>query len=447
MIKKIITTMVIATFVFTSLTTTCFSYNIDVEEAKSEGINLKEMQFRYPLINYEPVSPSIPRTEIVVSSGLPSSLDWRNYDGYDWTTRAKDQGECGSCWAFSVVGAVESACEIANNAPTFNPDFSEQEVISCTEPQGGNHNNCSGGNPYHALQTIKEIGALYEKCYPYGFMGNNPDNLPCHYGLCNDRVSSSEIVSIVLVDNDLSKEKIKQQLQKGPVSLGMDVYVDFWWSEPGKPPYDENNIYHHGTSDESPIGYHSVLCVGYNDYPGYWICKNSWGQNWGNMEGFFNIAYGECCIESRQMTSLEFKQISNKPPETPNSFKGTGNMQKGDVGWYYLENPVIDPDGDQLYYMINFGDGTYSGWKGPYESGEWPGENKEFGCSHEWTTAGNFIVKAIARDEHDAESGWSNEITVNVQRKNKFFIKFLFSQRIFRLMDIFIDDDLLSRFT
>ena len=74
---------------------------------------------------------------------------------------------------------------------------------------------------------------------------------------------------------------------KGPVDACFIVYADFFSYTSG--------VYQHVSGDVA--GGHCVAIVGYNDNPGYWICKNSWGSGWGE-QGYFRIAYGECGIES-----------------------------------------------------------------------------------------------------------------------------------------------------
>jgi hypothetical protein len=70
--------------------------------------------------------------------GLPPSLDWRN-NGGDFTTPIRNQRNCGSCWAFATLGTFESRMEIANNNPSLNPDYAEQDLVSCAGCGG-----CSG---------------------------------------------------------------------------------------------------------------------------------------------------------------------------------------------------------------------------------------------------------------------------------------------------------------
>jgi hypothetical protein len=86
----------------------------------------------------------------------PSSFDWRNYNGQDWTTEIRDQGSCGSCWAFSSLAVIESKIDINLNNSSFNKDLSEQDVIT-NNPYGG---SCDGGYETDALNYTKNIGLL-----------------------------------------------------------------------------------------------------------------------------------------------------------------------------------------------------------------------------------------------------------------------------------------------
>jgi C1A family cysteine protease len=106
-------------------------------------------------------------------------LDWRN-NGGDYTTPAKNQGNCGSCFAFSAMGALEAMINIANSNPNLDLDLSEQYILSCVGPQGLCPNDCvSGGNAYYAFWYIKDgvspsnNGALPESCFTYQAVDSN----------------------------------------------------------------------------------------------------------------------------------------------------------------------------------------------------------------------------------------------------------------------------------
>ena len=82
---------------------------------------------------------------------VPEEFSWRDFEGEDYTTIAKNQGNCGSCWDFAAMGALESRIEIREECSKLNPDLSEQYVLSCL-PAAANYygEGCWGGTPYGA---------------------------------------------------------------------------------------------------------------------------------------------------------------------------------------------------------------------------------------------------------------------------------------------------------
>ena len=76
--------------------------------------------------------------------GLPTKFDWRS-NGGNFVTPVRDQGSCGSCWAFATTAALESKALIYFNRPGATTNFSEQIVLSCTPPHSDGSNNCDGG--------------------------------------------------------------------------------------------------------------------------------------------------------------------------------------------------------------------------------------------------------------------------------------------------------------
>merc|ERR1719317_244481 len=88
----------------------------------------------------------------------PLTMDWRTQGA---VTPVKNQGQCGSCWAFSTIGTVEGAHAIATGSLV---SLSEQNLMDCDS----NNNACNGGNPYVALQYIMQNGGVdTEDSYPY----------------------------------------------------------------------------------------------------------------------------------------------------------------------------------------------------------------------------------------------------------------------------------------
>ncbi len=209
-------------------------------------------------------------------SELPPVLDWRANNG-NWVTPVRDQGACGSCWAFSAVAQIESWWMIHHNAPSPPLDLSEQFVLSCAGV-----GTCSGGDIGGVLSFARTTGIPSEKCLPY----RADDKIPCANACPNwaaeaVRVPGWEYITF----EEALTENIKAAVFRHPVSAHFTVYEDFTAYAGG--------VYEHLSGKE--LGGHGILIVGWNDYEQSWICKNSWTQNWGDR-GFFRIKWGNCGI-------------------------------------------------------------------------------------------------------------------------------------------------------
>lgn len=230
------------------------------------------------LLGFIPPPPGmlegIPTLELETSASLPAVFDWRALGG---TTAAKNQGACGSCWAFAPVGQLESHARIYDGRIL---DLSEQAIIDCNTYGAG----CNGGWAAAAYEIFRNYGAVAETCVPYLASHGHP----CTQTACEvlARISSPGYAS---VPNSVSQ--IKQTVyDTGPVSTSMYVHDNFYNYTSGC-----WNVHYPGTSN------HAVLIVGWDDNAcggeGAWIVKNSWGRNWG-IDGYFYIKYGVCNIGS-----------------------------------------------------------------------------------------------------------------------------------------------------
>lgn len=209
------------------------------------------------------------------SSEPPETLDWRHHleenSDNSYVTLVRDQGNCGSCWAFATTAALESNILIRNNQPNVNLDLSEQILVSCSRA-----GSCGGGYIDRASDFISDTGLPKESCYPYTATNGN-----CRRA-CNDwRLKTDGIDSWDYVDNSVGAIEDALYLY-GPLVTTMDVYADFFYYKGGIYEYD------HGTYQ----GGHAVLIIGYDDTNQYFIVKNSWGTNWGE-QGFFKVAYSQ----------------------------------------------------------------------------------------------------------------------------------------------------------
>ncbi|MGD0237508.1 MAG: C1 family peptidase [Syntrophorhabdales bacterium] len=204
----------------------------------------------------------------------PATLDWRNYNGGNWVTPVRDQGQCGSCWAFATTANLESATLIKNNTPGTNLDLSEQVLVSC-----GGAGSCSGGSPGLASNYIENTGLPVETCYPYTASNGTCSSACSGWQATAYKISGWSYVATTAPTVDAIKNALNTY---GPVNTTMEVYSDFFYYSTG--------VYQYTTGTYE--GGHAILIVGYDDGSQSFICKNSWGTGWGEA-GFFNIAYSE----------------------------------------------------------------------------------------------------------------------------------------------------------
>lgn len=201
---------------------------------------------------------------------LPASFNWQ---ALGKVTPAKDQGSCGSCWAFASVGVLESRLLIDANVEY---DLSEQQQVSCNTDMSG----CSGGRS-SALKFWYNTGPMKESCTSYCACDNPcTDYIKC--GLLD--YHTADYYTVHVSDSVAVKTSLKAD---GPAYFRFDVYDDFktFWSTatPGA-------VYTQTTGAE--VGGHAVLLIGWNDDKGAWLCKNSWGRTSGpNKDGTFWMAY------------------------------------------------------------------------------------------------------------------------------------------------------------
>jgi C1A family cysteine protease len=283
--------------------------SIKTNQDFSKDIYEKESQITYdPFIFDYPVMDKITSfpDEILgepypIIDNLPDQFSWKDHEGKDWTTPAKNQGQCGSCWAFAALGVLESMVEIREGNADLNPDFSEQYVLSCLSEAG----SCRGGRAWVALELIQDDspvgnnanGTIFEECLPY----EADDDIPCSEK-CPEWMD--QLVPVLkwgaweADGTNEGRKSIKSYIfENGPVASHMRV-TDLFKAYGAL--IHSPHLYYPRFRRSHSVN-HVVMIVGWKDISfipsgGYWICKNSWGTEWG-YDGYFNIAYGSLNID------------------------------------------------------------------------------------------------------------------------------------------------------
>jgi C1A family cysteine protease len=208
---------------------------------------------------------------------LPTSWDWR---AKGVVSPIRDQGQCGSCWAFSGTSTIESA--VAIKTGVLN-DLSEQQGVDCSTIKEGYKNmGCNGGWYYDLWDYVKANGGLTsETCYPY------TSGVTKSTGTCKKTCSSvanTKVVSQVVV-TPYSDTAMLNGLYVNPVSVAIEADTRAF------------QLYSSGVFKDSGCGTtldHAVVLVGWGtDTVGgdYYILRNSWGTTWGES-GYMKIARG-----------------------------------------------------------------------------------------------------------------------------------------------------------
>jgi inhibitor of cysteine peptidase len=234
-----------------------------------------------------------------ITTALPSSWDWRTQG---IVPDVRDQGDCGSCWAFGTVGIMESAVK-KGGGPL--PDLSEQFLVSCNKDGW----SCDGGltaTKYHynvlgINQTA--VGAVLEADKPYtATNGTCPTAYNHPYKASGWAFVQSEW-ALPTVD------EIKNAIYTyGPVAAA--VCVDSGWY------FYTGGVYIPGSNQCSGSVNHLIVLVGWDDATSSWILRNSWGPAWGE-DGYMRIRWDTTGTTSRVGTGTSWVTYLNVPPTVP----------------------------------------------------------------------------------------------------------------------------------
>jgi C1A family cysteine protease len=200
---------------------------------------------------------------------VPDSIDWSDKGA---VTPVKNQGSCGSCWAFSTVGSLEGRAQLAKGNLQ---QFSEQQFVDCDKDFGDQ--GCNGGLMDNAFKYAEQADICTEDSYAYKGKGGSCAASGCSVGLKTGEVSGFVDVKT----ND--EQALMEAVAAGPVSVAVDAVTLF-------------QLYFGGIMSGlcGASLDHGVLVVGYGTDNGkdYWKVKNSWGSSWGE-KGYVRMLRGK----------------------------------------------------------------------------------------------------------------------------------------------------------
>lgn len=212
-------------------------------------------------------------------------VDWRDFGG---VTAVKDQGGCGSCWAFSAVEQVESAAMLATGMTT---ELSTEQVVDCDTSDFG----CQGGDTISAYRYMMDAGGLEsESDMPY--VSGSWDTPQCAADPSKFQVRLTDYY--LIADEASDEDTMMEVIQEEPISICVEA--DAW------------QLYSGGVLGRDVCGSdlnHCVQLVGIQ-VGQYWTARNSWGEDWGE-QGHLRLSVGEnTCGLAEEATLVEVEQTS-----------------------------------------------------------------------------------------------------------------------------------------
>jgi C1A family cysteine protease len=251
-------------------------HNADTGQTFTMGMNyftdLTPQEFNDMYIGREKqpreVSSSVCKKYVSNGGDVPLYLDWRSRGA---VTGVKDQGQCGSCWAFSSTAAVEGVLAVNSGLLV---DLSEQELVDCAA--GFMEHGCNGGDMDFAFRYVKDYGQCSLDSYPY-VSGQTQQSGTCQKN-CTKVTKVDECYDVSSGNQNDLLYAVAQQ----PVAVAIEADTKYFQS------------YSSGVLTSTDCGTkldHGVIIVGYGTENNidYWLVKNSWGSDWGE-QGYVKIA-------------------------------------------------------------------------------------------------------------------------------------------------------------
>jgi len=245
--------------------------------------DLTKAEFKKQYLGFKPAANRVrPPKKVRPYKTTVQSKDWRLSGA---VTAVKDQGQCGSCWAFSATEAIETGYFFGTG---LQKELAPQQITSCDSSDLG----CNGGDPLTAYEYVESIGGIEtEAAYPYT-SGNSGDTGNCYaqHDQFEAKINSYSTIS----SRSYEEDDMMQEIQTSPMSVCVDA--ETW------------QLYMGGVVTSATCGTeldHCVQAVGYDAENNYWIVRNSWNTDWGN-EGYIYVEAGtNACGIAQEATTVD----------------------------------------------------------------------------------------------------------------------------------------------
>jgi len=222
-------------------------------------LNTQEFSEQIGCLDMASSKPEATESTQVWLEAAPTTVNWVTAGA---VTPIKNQGQCGSCWAFSTTGCLEGLNFLQGSKTLLS--FSEQQLVDCSSSYG--NQGCNGGLMDNAFKYVAAQGIELESVYPYTAVT----------GTCKYSASQVVFKNKGYTDNTANNEvTLMNAVAVQPVSVAIEA---------DQPVFQ---LYKSGVITSASCGTsldHGVLAAGYNTSGStpYWLVKNSWGASWGN---------------------------------------------------------------------------------------------------------------------------------------------------------------------
>jgi hypothetical protein len=355
-------------------------------------------------------------TKLSANISFPASFSLLSYIPY--VPNERDQGHCGNCWVWGCTAPVEVANRIQNG---ISDRLSIQFVNSNYNGGSGSSWACCGGWENGFANFYTSQGKFIPWSNANANFRDGGQGCPGSTTTPASSISATPnylITSIqwhliptrgsgITQDQAINNIKAVLNMNKA-VTLGFylpdfNPFWSFWGSSSGV----WNPDLYCGLPDGQYPGGHEVTIVGYdgtNPSNRYWIALNSWGIDAAHPDGTYkikmNMSY-DCSNSGYYSYDFGYFDVTfggNTPPNAPSAPSGPASGTPGSS--YSYSATATDPNGDQVKYTFDWGDGTTT------DTGLVNSDTR-LSASHAWTEAGTYQVKAMATDSKGASSGWS----------------------------------------